>query len=158
MTKETLLELLVKYGAEWAVVGLAALVVYGIRRLQALKIGSAQTDAAVDRILEFARVIVADLEATMRPRVALAGRDGKLTAEEAASLRHVALGRLKALIGEQGLAQLAGALGLAAPQLSDQLVGYLERALLELKAVKAVGSSPTPLAITAPVPLPPSPT
>jgi hypothetical protein len=140
MTTESVLELFVKYGAEWVVVGLAALLALGLRKLQALKIGSERTDAAVDRALEFARLVVADLEATMRPAVAAAGADGKLTPEEAAKLRAVAMDRLKALMGQHGVTELAGTLNILAPQVSEVLGGYLERAVLELKATKALAA------------------
>lgn len=89
------------------------------------------------RLASFARTIVLDLEATMRPELGRAAADGKLSSSEKATLRDAALRRFRELLGEKGMAEVAAVLGIAAPGVGDVLLGHLEKAVLEMKGVKA---------------------
>ncbi len=103
--------------------------------------------AAVDRMTHFASVVVADLDATLKPHLKTATADGVLTKAEVAHLRSVALARLKELAGEHGLKELSGLLGIAAPQLDTYLHGLVETAVDALPR-KLVVATPAHVPVT----------
>lgn len=98
------------------------------------------------RVSELAAMVVADLEASLRPKLAEAAADGKLTPEEAAIIKKAAMDRLKELLQEHGIAEIKEVLGIFAPQVEHFLSGAIEKALSEHKALQAagVGASPGP--------------
>jgi hypothetical protein len=140
MNQERLIELFIQHGMEWVFVGAATGLAWLLSKFIGLKIGSAKTDAIVDRVAGFARLIVLDLEATLRPTLRAVTADGKLSPQEKVQLRGEALARLRGLLGEHGMTELAGVLGVAAPKLADVLLGHIETAVLEMKAAKATAS------------------
>ncbi len=81
------------------------------------------------RITHLADVVVADLNATVKPAIVEAAKDGVLTAEEAAKIKSMAMDRLKALIAEKGMAELSGVLGIVAPSIETYLSGLIEQAV-----------------------------
>lgn len=102
------------------------------RRLSA-QAGESKLAAAFAQLAHWGDVVVADLEATLRPELGKAAADGKLTKEEIAQLRAVALARLKALAGS-GLSGILGNLGVAGDQTENYLSGVIERAVDRLPA------------------------
>lgn len=81
------------------------------------------------RVEHLAEIVVADIEATLRPKIAAAAADGQLTAEEGADLKKTAMERLKAMLAERGLLELQGVLGIIAPQVDTYLSGAIEKAV-----------------------------
>jgi hypothetical protein len=90
---------------------------------------------AIGKVTEFAALVVADLEATLKPELALATADGTLTTAEVAKLRDVALARVKALLGSAGLAQLRRVLPSDAA-VDVAITGAVEREVVKLSALK----------------------
>jgi hypothetical protein len=84
------------------------------------------------QVAMLADLVVADIEATLRPKLALAAEDGQLTSAEAAELKQVAMDRLKQLLAEKGLASVKGVFGILAPQVELFLSGAIERAVARL--------------------------
>lgn len=87
---------------------------------------------AVERVTHFAGVVVQDIEATMRPEVQTALKDGHLSPSEAQHLKAVALERLKTMLGQSGLRELTGVVGVFAPSLDAYLSGVIEKQVARL--------------------------
>lgn len=92
---------------------------------------------AAVKVAELASAIVRDIEATVKPEASRMTADGKLTPEEAKRLRDLALARLKTSLGERGLEQLRGTLGLAGVAAEGYLAGKVEEAVATVKAPQA---------------------
>ncbi len=99
----------------------------------------------IDRVFHFAQVVVAELEATVKKELPGLLADGELSAADITHLRTVALARLKALAGEQGLEELQKVLGIATPQLESYLSGIIEHAVGKLPSAVAT-PEPSPAA------------
>ncbi len=90
---------------------------------------SLMTTVAV-KVEHFAELVQADIDATMAPAIAEALKDGKITDEEIASLRSLALTRMKLLLGTAGLAELKLVMGLADDSAVNQyLLGMVEKTI-----------------------------
>jgi hypothetical protein len=96
------------------------------------------------KVEHFAETVVADLDATMRPEVALALADGILDDLEKAKLRATALERMKVLLGTAGLAQVAGVLGIGAAAVEAYLSGVLEKKVDQKNNAAAAALVPKP--------------
>lgn len=86
----------------------------------------------VARVSHFAGVVVQDIEATLRPEIHLAVKDGQLTRPEGERLKTIAMERLKAMLGAKGLQQLSSRLGVAPPALDAYLSGVIEKRVATL--------------------------
>ena len=116
--------------------------------LQAKAQGSALAAVAL-RLSMLAEAIVRDLEVTLKPELAKATADGRLTADEFAKLKAIAVQRLKATLGDKGVEEVQGVLGIAAGAAVDSvnrhLSGVIEGAVVRVKADKvalSVGAPP----------------
>lgn len=96
------------------------------------KWGESKLAQATMRVTHFASVIVADIEATVRPEIQKALADGELSAEEGKRLKETAMARLKEMLAKEGLAELKGVVGVFAPTLESYLSGVIERAVSAL--------------------------
>jgi hypothetical protein len=126
--------------ASWAFVKLGAFLGTKAKESKLAQVGA--------RLADLCKSVVADLEATLRPRLAEATADGKLTKAEIIQLRAVALERLKQLAGEKWLDEARAILGIAAPSFEKYLMGVLERAVDQLPK-----STPAPSPAPAPTPV-----
>lgn len=86
------------------------------------------------KIAHFCQLVVADLDANLKPQLASYMSDGKITAEERSTLRELALTRVKLLLAKEGLEELSGILGIAASQVDVYLMGAIEKAVAERKS------------------------
>jgi hypothetical protein len=91
--------------------------------------GESKVTAISARLAHFGDVTVADLEATLKPELIAATKDGELTRAEILHLRDVALTRLKVLAGQRGAAEIHNVLGIGAAQVDEYLRGVIERAV-----------------------------
>lgn len=89
--------------------------------------------AVASKVEHFAEAVVADLNATLKPALAEATADGKVTPEEAAKLRALALERMKALLGTAGLAGVTGVLGIGAAAVDGYLSSVVEKKVADAK-------------------------
>lgn len=80
----------------------------------------------------YAGIIVADLEATVKPTLIGFLSDGKITADEGAQLKALAMVRLRAMLGDHWLEVLQKVLGIYAPQVDAYLSGIIEKAVAKL--------------------------
>ena len=139
--KATLLSLFVQYvvpplfaivmaGAAWAL--------WKLSQFLNSKAGESKLAAVAARISHLAEGVVADLEATLKPELVEATKDGVLTKAEITRLREVALARLKQLAGERGLAELQLVLGLVPTQVDSYLTGVIEKAVDRLPPSQAL--------------------
>ena len=130
--KGALLQAFVQYVVPVLFTGLAGLIGWALvalrRRLEAqagesrlAKVGLAAT-TVIDSV-------VADLEVSLKPELAEATKDGELTKAEIEHLRRVALERVKRTLGEKGLSELAGVLGIAGGAVDQLLQGLIERSV-----------------------------
>lgn len=87
---------------------------------------------AIARTSHFAGVVVQDIEATLRPAMRAVTVDGKITPEEARHLKEAAMTRLKTMLGEQGLQELSGIVGVFAPSVDAYLSGVIEKRVAAL--------------------------
>lgn len=119
------------------------------RSKQDAQAGQSKVAAVLSRVLTLAEAVVQDLEATLKPEMKAAAADGRLTREELAKLKSLALDRLKESLGQHGLEELRQVLALAAPSLGTILSGLVETALDRVKAGKAVAKAqvPAPVAV-----------
>lgn len=90
-------------------------------------------NAIAARVAHFAAVVVADLNATLKPELVGMAADGRMTTEEWARLRAVALSRLRTLLGQAGLKELEGALGIGGTAADEYFAGQIEQAVKEAK-------------------------
>lgn len=119
---------------------LAAVLAFASTKLHA----AAERDRAAGKAISVADVaarathiatqIVQDIQVTLRPELEAALADGKLTEEEKAKLKAAAMARLKATLGETGMAELRELLGIAEDGLGGYLSGLIESALVGVKA------------------------
>lgn len=126
---------------------LSAGVVWALRALTAWL--SSQTDrnrllGALSRATHLAELVVVDLERTVRPKLAAALADGKLTPEEAEKLRAEAIERVKDTLGTHGMEELRAALGIV--DLDAYLGSLVETVVGRLKhqAAPPAPAAPSP--------------
>lgn len=119
----------------------ATLWLFGRGRIALTGANASRTTLVVARFVHFAELVVADLQVTLRPQLAQAAVDGKLTRVEIDQLRATAVARLKAMAGDQGLIELQETLKLAAPGLEVWLSGLVESAVSRLKPAPIVSQS-----------------
>lgn len=103
---------------------------------------------AINSLWVLAQTLVAHVERELRPKVAKALEDGKLTPEEADELKKQAIALFKEQAGAQ-LGELQKLLGLSESGLGTFISGLLEKAV---SSFKTAPGSPT----TVPAPKPPS--
>lgn len=158
----TLMSLFVQHVAPVLFIGLAGLVGWVFTQL-GRKFGADASDSKLSKVLtrlaHLGDVVVAELDATLRPELEKATADGVLTKAEIAQLRDVALAKLKAIAGERGLEEARALIGIALPQFDQYLHGVLERAVDRLgnaKTPEVVAISATPVSVGSP-PMPLSP-
>jgi hypothetical protein len=127
--KSAFLSAFVQYGAPilfTAVAALLAKVLFFLGKKLDAQAESSKLAAVGAKFAHFAEVVVADLDATLKPQLKEATKDGVLTAAEIAQLRTVALDRLKKLAGEHGIKELQGVLDFGATQVDGYLTGLVE--------------------------------
>lgn len=124
----TALELVIKYLGPPAVTAVAGLLTWAF----GLLVGWAKTKRDTSKLAyiglflgEAAQTVVAELEATLVPLAKAAMEDGKLTPEEGARIKAVALDLLKTKLPPAVLSQAKGLMG---PFLDTFLSGLIERA------------------------------
>ena len=100
------------------------------------------------KVAEFASLVVADLEATLKPQIAGATKDGQLSVAEVTQLRNAALERLKTMLGQKGLEQL-GRAGIAPPAVDAALHGVIEREVAKLSALKHAATAAVTTVVSA---------
>lgn len=105
--------------------------------------GESKAAAVAARALHFAELVASDLEATVKPQLVKDLEDGKLSPEEGAKLKAMAMERLKLLMGQHGLEELRAVLGIVAPQLDAYLSGVIEKAVARVSMARTV--TPLPL-------------
>lgn len=91
----------------WAVLTLKG----KLSSLLASHVSNTQVRGALDLANDVVSTVVLELNQTMRAKFEAAAADGTITAEEAGKLKDEAVSRAKALLGEEGLRRLKGALG-----------------------------------------------
>ncbi len=141
---------------------LGALVAWALKKLVDVlheKASTSKAFAAAEKLAMVVQHEVADAEVTLRPAIAKAMEDGKLTAEEAAELRRQVLERIKASAGPALLgvvqSQVAGNIDAFIGGLVERAVGGLAKAGVSASAVPAPENRPTaPSAPPAAVPSP----
>jgi hypothetical protein len=84
---------------------------------------------AVLKVDDVMATVVADIATHERAALEEAAKDGVVTADEFARLKSVAIERTKAVLGERGVAELQGAMGLGGPALEQYLSGKVETAV-----------------------------
>jgi hypothetical protein len=115
--------------------GLAALLGWVFVALQkkfAAQTGQTMMTVVGAKVAHFAELVVHDLEATLRTQIADASKDGTLTRAEAQKLRDEAVRRVKELLGQEGLVDLQGALGLGVGTTERYIQGEVEKAVSDL--------------------------
>lgn len=139
--KSTLLELFIQYVlpilATAAFGGLVWLLVQ-LSRWFAAKGATNRFFLVTERVAHLASVIVADIDATMRPKLKSAAEDGKISPDEAAELKKAALDALKKSLSERGLTQLQGVLDVFGGPVETYLSGAIERAVTSKRAAEAI--------------------
>ncbi len=153
--KNTLMGLFITHVAPFLFTGVSALLGWMFLQLGKLfgaNAAGSKKAQVIDRVFHFAQVIVADLDATLKKELPGLIADGELSASDITRLRTVALARLKALAGEQGLAELQKVLGIATPQLESYLSGIIEHAVGKLPAATP---ETEPAAVVPPAPASP---
>jgi hypothetical protein len=133
------------------VASLVGLGVLAAMALLAKWLGEKAKDSKAARVAlnvwELAQAVVAHVEVHIRPTIREVLADGKLTADEGKRVKAEALKLLREALGEHGLKELKGALGLFGPQVEVYLSGVIERAL---GIQRAVGTLPPPAPATRP--------
>jgi len=151
---ETLLSLFIEYVlpllGTLLLGGLGKLMLVGSNAIKAKEKTSKLAGAGL-KVFNFAMAVVADLEVTLKPELAMACKDGVLTKAEITHLRDTALARLKAMLGTAGIAELSKVLGLNPESLDKYLQGQIERAVSELPGKLRI---PTELELPRPLPAP----
>lgn len=115
---------------------LSGLLAFALKALVAWLNSKAETSkgaAIAAKVAHFSELVVADLEATVKPELQKALADGKLTLEEKEGLKNLALERVKLLLADKGLGELQAVLGLLTPQIELYLSGAIEKALAGIK-------------------------
>lgn len=96
---------------------------YGSTRLGIVLV---KVTAVVDSLVQHAQV-------ELRPQIAKAMEDGTLSAEEAAQLKSEVMRMVKTALGEQGLGDLQGVLGLGSSMVDSFISGKIESAVKNLQ-------------------------
>ena len=126
------LPLLITYltvnGSRWLAAGRDKL-------LAETKSGMAQN--AIARLFHIADTVVVDINNTIKPAIVDALKDKKISKEEAADLKKLALSRLKIILSEQGKVELLEFLGIADDALDVYLGGVVEKAVEAAKVNEA---------------------
>lgn len=109
-----------------------------------------KTHLALTQLAFLAEIVVADIEATLRPMVKDLTEDGHITPEEGAKLKAAAMERLVTLAKERGFSEAQKLLEAMAPSIAPFLSGIVERAVALLpkpvvlpRAVMNVYDDPT---------------
>lgn len=113
--KGALIEAFVKYVVPVLFTGLATILGIGFAKLFKLvdaKAGESKIAMVGAKVLHLGEVAVKDLEATLKPMLAEACKDGVLTRAEFQTLREAGIGRLKMLLGDAGIKELGDVLGI----------------------------------------------
>lgn len=137
--KEKIIETVVVYLVPLLLTGLVALVGFGIRALRKKFEADGKislVEGAVLKVLNVGEMVVRDIEATTKRSLEEKAKDG-LTPEEYRLLRDEAIAKLKASLGERGLAELKGAIGLAPEAVDTYLGGVVERAVTTVSTQSA---------------------
>lgn len=113
-----------------AVVGIAF---FGARYVNALT-GTAKKLQVLKLVAAKASVVVAELDATMRPLLVASFADGKLDAAEAAKIKSVAMLKLRELLGTEGVSAIREVIGITTDGALEMFLGgALELALKGLR-------------------------
>jgi len=150
---------------QWAVIllvpilltGIVALLVWSQKKLHEKFMEDGKLspiEGVILKVIHFAEMSARDVEATVKPSLKAKSADGKLDAQDYAALQKEGLDRLKASLGERGLQELQGALGLGSAALDSYLTGALEKAVAGI--VTKPSANPQG-ALPGGLPLPPSP-
>lgn len=82
------------------------------------------------RVTHFVEIVVADLNATVRPEMEKRLRDdGRLDEADGAALKAMAMERLKKLLTEHGMEELQSVLGIVGPQVEMYLSALIEKSV-----------------------------
>lgn len=100
--------------------------------------GTSKGKFVLFRLAAIAEATVADLNVTMKPLIAKASEDGKITPAEAKELRDAALERIKQTLGDKGMKELQVVLGATGGSIGIFIGGIIEKAVDSMKATKAL--------------------
>lgn len=148
--KNEFLRVFVQYLLVPIAVGMAGVVTWVLvaaRKWLEAKAGDSLMGKSVMKLDDVLLAVVHDLEANGKADLRAAAEDGVITSEEFAKLKEIAIGRTKAILGEQGIEALKGAMGFGAAQLEQYLSGKLEGAVaaVSLNAAKTAAlAAPSP--------------
>lgn len=98
--------------------------------------------AGAAKVLHVMEVVVADVQATVKPMLTSMLADGVLDENERKQLRDAAWDRFLKVVGTDGLKELEGLTGFAGEAFKTYAMGIAEHALLGVKAKEVAGSSP----------------
>lgn len=130
-----------------AAVGAAAVwALAALGRKLAVDAGASKGKFVLFRLAVVTEAVVADLNVTMKPLLVKALEDGKISPEEAKTLRDAAFERVKATLGDKGMKELQAVLGATGGSIGTLLGGIIEKAVDSLKAGKALAK---PVAVVA---------
>lgn len=130
-----------------AAVGAAAVwALAALGRKLAVDAGASKGKFVLFRVAVLTEAIVSDLNVTMKPLLVKALADGKITQEEAKTLREAAFARVKATLGEKGMKELQAVLGATGGDIGAIIGGFIEKAVDSMKATKALAN---PVAVVA---------
>ncbi len=121
-----------QYVAPLLVTGLFGLITFALKMLAdkwAAEGKSNKLIAVGAKVAHFAELVVADLDANLKPQLQSALADGVITPEEQKALRDLALARMKLLLAKEGMAELTGVLGIATSQVDSYILGAIEKAV-----------------------------
>lgn len=147
---------------QWVSTAVLGLLLFGVSLLGVYLRGRAKDSkvwGAVNSLWVLMQTAVAHAEAELRPEIAKALADGKLTPEEGAALKAKVLEIFKSMAGEK-IRELADLLKLGETGVGVFLSGLLERAVVAGKVPGVPGSSSPTSSSPAPAPAsgnPPSP-
>lgn len=138
------LELVLQYVVAPLLALLAPVLVAAVAKL-ATYLHAKESESKAARVgavlADSASAVVADLNATLKPKLLEALKDGVLTDKEKAELRDTALEALKTKLPASLLASASKQFG---PLLDQVLAGTVEQAVAKAKAVDAVANPPSP--------------
>lgn len=130
-----------------AAVGAAAVwALAALGRKLSVDAGASKGKFVLFRLAVVTEAVVADLNVTMKPLLVKALEDGKISPEEAKTLRDAAIERVKATLGDKGMKELQAVLGATGGSLGEIIGGIIEKAVDSLKAGKALAK---PVAVVA---------
>lgn len=103
-------------------------------KLLAVRAKESKFFAVAAQVAHLAEIVVAEVDAVVRPKLVAALADGKVTQAEAEELKKVALAKLKELLAQRGMKELKGVIGIFMPSVDTYLSGAIEKAVASKRA------------------------